>query len=63
VERVRLASDEEFEIALLRAIAYTVAELESYIEMNFTEMEAHMWLRDKMMEKFGCQLSREITVL
>jgi hypothetical protein len=62
-KRGQHGSDEEFKIALLRAIAYTVAELESHIEVNFTEMEAHMWLRDKIMENFGCQLSRKITVL
>jgi CHAT domain-containing protein len=50
-KRGHFGSDEEFRMALFRSMVSTVAEFESYIEMNFAEMEADMWLQDEMMEK------------
>jgi hypothetical protein len=50
-KRSQFGSDDEFKMALGRAMVRTVTEVESHIEINFVEMEADMWLQDEMMDK------------
>jgi len=52
-KRGHYGSDEDFRMALFRAMVSTVVDFESYIKMNFAEVEADMWLQDEMMEKLN----------